>query len=114
VNNSVTLVDAMVVIYGHEQGWFTMLAEGLPLAVTGEVIREAVYFKKPDGTRIPINLTPMFERGDLQREQASVQELAEFTAACPRSGLGSGETESLAIVRACVFRTKLNTDSGAR
>lgn len=88
MSSSVTLVDAMVVIYGHEQGWFTQLAERLPLAVTGEVVREAVYFRQADGTKIPIELTPMFERGLLQREEATLLELVDFSAVCPRSGSG--------------------------
>ena len=90
----------MVVIYGHERGWFAKLAERIPLAVADEVAREARYFRRQDGTKAPIDLTPLLDGGKLYRESASLAELADFAAACPRSGLGSGETESLAIVRA--------------
>ena len=100
--SSVTLVDAMVVISGHEHGWFADLARRVPLAVASQVVREAVYFKQPDGTRTPIDLTPLFQ-GVLHREAATLDELAGFIRACPRSGLGAGETESLAIVHARGF-----------
>lgn len=60
----------MVVISGHELGWFTELAGRVPLAVATMVVREAVYFKRPDGTRVPIDLTPLFEQGILHRRLA--------------------------------------------
>lgn len=95
--SSVTLVDANVVIYAHEQGTFPALLDGNPLAVCPQVIREAVYFVGPAG-RIPITLTPFLNTGRLQLQEATIAEVQTFTVRCPRSGLGAGETESLAIV----------------
>lgn len=81
-----------------QRGWFIDLAQQVPLAVATMVVRESVFFKRPDGTRAAIDLTALFDQGLLNREEATLGELANFTASRPRSGLGSGETESLAIV----------------
>jgi hypothetical protein len=107
IKNSVTLVDANVVIYVHEQGLFSQLVQGNRLGVTPEVVREAAYFKDAQGSRVPITLVPFFNSGHLQLEHASVNEIQTFTAACPCAGLGAGETESLSIVlsRGCMFCT---------
>lgn len=104
--SSVTLVDANAVIYAHEQGVFPALLEGNQLAVCPQVVREAVYFDAPAG-RMPINLTPFVKAGQLLLEEATLAEVHTFTVQCPRSGLGMGETESLAIVlsRAASFCT---------
>ncbi len=104
--SSVTLVDANVVIYAHEQGVFPALLDGNQLAVCPQVVLEAIYFVGPTA-RMAITLTPFLNAGQLLLEEATVAEVHTFTVQCPRSGLGMGETESLAIVlsRAASFCT---------
>ncbi len=103
MSDSVTLVDAMVVITGYQQSWFERLARAIPLGVTGQVVREATFYVREDGTEVRIDLNLPLSDGTLRLEHASLDELTEFAAVCQRSGLGSGEIESIAIVLARGF-----------
>lgn len=97
----------MVIITGYRQSWFEKLARTIPLAVAGQVVGEASFYMADDGTEVPIDLKDLIGEQVLPVEHASLDELSKFTAACQRSGLGSGEIESLAIVfaRTCNFCT---------
>ena len=97
----------MVVITGYRQSWFEKLARTIPLAVAGQVVGEVSFYVADDGTEVPIDLKDLIGEKILRVEHVSLDELSKFATVCQRSGLGSGEIESLAIVfaRTCNFCT---------
>lgn len=88
----------MVVITGHKESWFDRLARTVPLGVTGQVKKEASFYVREDEAEVQIDLAGLIREEVLRLEHASVAELVRFAAACRRSGLGSGEIESMALV----------------